>query len=102
MGLSKHINDVIENNRESLIKDVSIKHLLYDLRIQKILTDDNVEELENIKVQKKLNDTFIRILLTRQDEDFYKFCKLLQRNQATAIQNIGHKLEQEAHKGNNL
>lgn len=96
MGLSEYIQKVIENNRERILNEVPVKDLLYDFRALKIITSENVEVLKRIFVKKELCDTFLDILVNREDGDYYKFCELLKRSSATAIKNFGKKLEEDA------
>ena len=100
MDLSQYIKDLIESYREKILSNIPVKNLIYNFRAKKILNDEDVEELENITRKNQLNNRFIGILLTRTDEDFYEFCKVLQSNQANAIKSFGYKLEEEA-LGNN-
>ena len=93
------IQEVIENNRSRLVNDLPVQHLLIDLRNIKVLNDDDVDELDEITPAKKQSDRFVRILASRGDEAFYQFCNLLTRNQATAIQNLGRDLLQQAKNG---
>ncbi|EDV22012.1 uncharacterized protein TRIADDRAFT_59574 [Trichoplax adhaerens] len=96
MGLSDHIQKVIDNNREKLTNDLSVKHLLIDLNTKKVLNYDEMDELEDIKPEKKQNAKFLRFLERKEDRDFDKFCEVLQGNQASALQNLGLKLRNEA------
>lgn len=99
MTVSEHILQVINDNRSRLVNDLPIKHFIIDLRNENVLSDDDVDELEAVTPAKKQNDRFIRILCKRDDQAFYKFCGLLTRNQANAIQNLGKNLLQQAENG---
>lgn len=96
MGVSGYINDIIEKYRGRLTVDISVRDLIVDFQAEKILSPEEVEKLLNITTRKLLNNEFLNILATRDDDDYFKFCKVLQRNKATAIKNFGIKLEEEA------
>lgn len=100
MGASENILQVIDNNRSRLVNDLPVRQFLIDQRNENVLNDDDVDELEAITAEKRQNDRFIRILVKRGDQAFYKFCNLLIRNQANAIQNLGRDLLQQADNGN--
>ena len=100
MAVSQSILRVIENNRSRLVNDLPIRQFIYDLRNENVLNDDDVDELQAATPVKTQNDHFIRILVRRDDQAFYKFCHLLTRNQAEAIQNLGKDLLQQADNGN--
>ena len=100
MGISKYIEDVIDKYENEILHNIPIKDLMYDFEADKILNEYDIEKLENIPEKEKLNYKFLEILRSREDDDFYKFCKILQKNRATAIKNFGSKLEKQA-RGNN-
>ena len=100
MQVSDNISQVIENNRSRLVNNLPIKQFLIDLRNEGVLNDDDVDELQAIKPEKTQNHRFITVLVKRGDAAFHKFCNLLTRNQATAIQDLGRDLLQQVNNGN--
>lgn len=100
MGVSENVLRVIENNRSRIVNDLPTKHFLIDLRNDNILNGDDINELEATTPQKTQDECFIRIIVKRNDQVFYKFCHLLRRNQANEIQNLGEDLLQQALDGN--
>ena len=93
MGLSDKVNDIIEGNYKAIISDVPFKNILLDLRIECILTDDEVTQLNLCKDPKYAGFEFVKILRSRSDEDFFKFCGILKSSTIKHVQSLGRILE---------
>ncbi|EDV21016.1 uncharacterized protein TRIADDRAFT_60338 [Trichoplax adhaerens] len=96
MGLSPYLEKVIENNYYKLLARVPMNELFSDLKSKQILTDDQVNDLKYYIRRKDRIDTFIKAMKTRDDEDFYQFCQILQQHQAATVRNLGKALREEA------
>lgn len=96
MGLTQDILEIIEQNYATINSDIPFKDILIDLRCAHILSDDEVEELQQCRNNKTTGFEFIRILKSRNDKDFFNFCQILQDSQIANVQNLGFELEKEA------
>ncbi|RDD40482.1 Apoptotic protease-activating factor 1 [Trichoplax sp. H2] len=96
MGISKHVNQVIEKHRYEIINDIPVEDILFDLRAKQILSDEEVDILRDCRSNKEKANKLIIILKRRGDEDFNQFCYILQNHGAEYIQNIGLQLKKEA------
>ncbi|EDV19580.1 uncharacterized protein TRIADDRAFT_61948 [Trichoplax adhaerens] len=97
MVLSNHIIKVIEAEYSLIISDIQLVNFIYDLRSIRLLCDEEVETLKDHCLNNKERVfQFIKILKTRSDDDFFRFCSVLKDNQVRNVQNLGRKLEKEA------
>ncbi|RDD41618.1 Apoptotic protease-activating factor 1 [Trichoplax sp. H2] len=97
MVLSNHIIKVIETEYSLIISDIQLVNFIYDLRSIRLLCDEEVETLkDHCLTNKERIFQFIKILKTRSDDDFFRFCSVLKDNQVRNVQNLGRKLEKEA------
>ncbi|RDD38356.1 hypothetical protein TrispH2_009717 [Trichoplax sp. H2] len=96
LEMSLDIIRVINKHLKIILESIPLLELIYDLRIDRVLSDDNVVYLKEIRGQKERNYAFILLLQQRQDRDFYKFCKLLQEHQVKSLNKLGMLLEAEA------
>ncbi|EDV22013.1 hypothetical protein TrispH2_011160 [Trichoplax sp. H2] len=97
MGLNDKNRAVLTKYRDRIMKEINVRTILPDLI--GIITYDESDKLYLIQQDKSLNLQFIRILENRSDENWLEFCYLLQRSEATAIQELGKLMEKESFSG---
>ena len=99
MVLSRHIEKLIDKYYPRIISDVPLTEILFDLRADQVLTDEEVYTLKDrYHSHKEKIFQFIVILKSRGDEDFHKFCRILQDYEAEYIRNFGKLLLDESSK----
>ena len=97
MVLSQDLIDVIEKNYSKMVVMIPPREILFDLRGLHILSDDEVDELkDDCRNDKERAYRLIKTLKSREDEDFYQFCRLLQEQQVRAVQLLGQSLYHQA------
>ena len=96
MGLSDNIVTITEENYEAITCNIPFKDILIKLRAKHILTDDEVNQLDRCKDHQHAGFEFLKILRSRSDEDFFKFCDVLKSSTINSIQNLGRILENSA------
>lgn len=99
MVLSRYIEKLIDKYYSRIISDVPLAEILFDLRVDQVLTDEEVSALrDRYNSHKEKIFQFIVILKSRGDEDFRKFCRILQDYEAEYIQKFGKLLLDESSK----
>lgn len=96
MGLSNYIDQVIEQNYSTIVSDVPFKDILVDFKIAHILSSDEVKQLFQYQTHKNAAFGFMEILKSRNDADFFQFCKILKESEIANVQNLGLNLETAA------
>ena len=96
MGLSDNIHDIIEGNYEKIISSIPFKDILIKLRAKRILTEDEVDQLDLCSDHQRTGFKFLKILRSRSDADFFKFCDVLKSSTVDNIQSLGRLLENSA------
>lgn len=91
--LPQALLDLIEENLKQLYDEITLSDIIYRLHACKVLSEGEVDFLNECKGKQKKNYEFIRILKTREERDFKEFCDALIDHDAEAIQNLGKKLK---------
>ena len=93
--LSKEVKEVLDKNLEIILHDTPSIEILKELHVKRVISRKQVENLEKIDEDDDRNFKLVKILETRSDQDFVKFCKILQQYEATTIATMGRDLEQQ-------
>ena len=99
MGLKYEYREAIDQFRSRLCSNIKIRHMLPDLI--GTITYEESDDLQKLSQDKALNSEFIRILTTRSDEDFEKFCQLLRKSDSNTSKALGNDLQKATKTGNN-
>ena len=93
--LSKEVKGVLKKNLEIILHDTPSKEILQDLYTEGVISSQELKSLKKIDEDNDRNFELKQILETRSDQDFVKFCKILQQYEATTIATMGRDLEQQ-------
>lgn len=96
MGVSDGIDDIIEQNYAAIISDIPFKDILIVSRGAHILTDKEVDRLYKCDCHEQAGCEYLKILKSRSDSDFFKFCDILKSSEVANVQNLGLILEKAA------
>lgn len=97
MGLKTEYRQALEELRSRLCSEFKVRHMLPDLI--GIITYDESDDLNQMQQNRTLNSEFIRILMTRTDQDFEKFNQLLIESDSTAVRELGKDLQEAVRNG---
>lgn len=95
MVLNKLITNIIDDNSH-IFHDVPVNDILDDLRLESIVSNDDIIQITNHNMDNtKRVPRFLKILKSKNDSQFYKFCLILIQSKDENIQKIGQILEQK-------
>ena len=96
MVLSKYIQQIIDQNRQVILSDVPFKDILIRLHGVHVLSDVEVERLQQCDNHESAGFKFLKILKSRNNTDFIKFCDLLINSQIENVRKLGLELKNAA------
>ena len=96
MGLSNNIENILDQNYKAIVNDVPFLDILVDLRIESVLSDAEVTQLRQCGDNRYAGFEFVKILKSRSDAEFFKFCKVLKDTTIENVQCLGRTLENSA------
>ena len=96
MTLGSYEREAIEQYYESLITDLSVTLLLDKLIDTKILQTNEQRQIRRERNLKRRNKKFLQILQQKSNEEFYRFCKILESSDIQTLISLGQTLRQEA------
>ncbi|RDD39616.1 hypothetical protein TrispH2_008225 [Trichoplax sp. H2] len=89
MGLSQRVIDVITKYSTIICEELPLLDILEDLKCQCGLSDLEIYLITAGPTREERNDTFIQVLQSHNDTDFYHFCLLLQDHPYQWINELG-------------
>ena len=89
MVLSNKIQQIIKQNLKDILSDVPFKDILISLYGVRILGEKEVDKLQQCNNHESAGYNFLKILNSRNDTDFLKFCDILINNHVDHIKKIG-------------
>ena len=91
--LDLQLQATLDNFYDEFIEIVPTDEILFDLKIEGILSDREMDEIRNHVHKKDGTKQLFDILRRRcRQNDLQKFCRKLQKNQVRTIQKFGEKL----------
>ncbi|RDD44049.1 E3 ubiquitin-protein ligase HERC2 [Trichoplax sp. H2] len=96
MTIGNHEREAIEDSYESLIKNLSITSLLDKLLNEKVLQGIDQRQIRRERNLKRRNIRFLQILQQKSNEEFYRFCKVLELSDTEILVSLGQTLRKEA------
>ena len=98
MGLSRYIDEIIQQYYATIVCDVPFDDILIDLRSAHILSNDEVNRLQQGQNHQDVGFEFLEILKSKNDQDFFRFCNILEDNEIAKVQSLGLNLVIAANK----
>lgn len=96
MTLGNFEKEAVEECYESLAADLSVTSLLDKLIDMKILQAKEQRHIRRERNLKRRNERFLQILQQKSNEEFYRFCKILESSDTQTLISLGRTLRQEA------
>ena len=100
--LTQALQEIIEKNLQRIYKQTPLNDILYVLHSQHVLSEGEVDTLNEYKSKQRQNFEFIKILRSRDDEDFEKFCYALSNHDTKAVKDFGNELLKKIQNPSNL